>query len=87
MADKRKVEVFTAGCVYCEEAIALVQKVACDSCDLEVLDMHQDSTVQRARELGVHRVPSVAVDGVLAQCCQGDIDEEALRAAGVGSCC
>lgn len=87
MADKRKVEIFTAGCVCCDEAVALVKKVACDSCDLEILDMHQDSTVQRARELGVQRVPSVVVDGVLARCSQGSIDEQGLRAAGLGSCC
>lgn len=87
MAEKRKVEIFTAGCVCCKEAVDLVKKIACDSCDLEVLDMHQESTVQRARDLGVRRVPSVAIDGVLAECCQGGIDEQSLRAAGVGSCC
>lgn len=87
MADKRKVEVFTAGCVCCDNAVALVKKIACDSCDVQVLDMHQDSTVHRARELGVRRVPSVAINGVLAECCQRGIDEQTLRAAGVGSCC
>lgn len=87
MAKKRKVEIFTAGCVCCEEAVELVKNIACDSCELEVLDMRQDSTVQRARELGVSRVPSVAIDGMLAECCKGGISEQTLRAAGVGSCC
>lgn len=87
MADKRKVEIFTAGCVCCQEAVDLVKKIACDSCDVEILDMQQASTVQRARELGVARVPSVAIDGLLAECCKGGINEQTLRAAGVGSCC
>ena len=85
MASKRKVEVFTAGCALCDEAAALVQELACDSCEVVIHDMHGDGAA-RARELGIVRVPSVVVDGRLAACCAGaGVTREGLAAAGIGS--
>jgi hypothetical protein len=85
MSAKRKVEIFSAGCPVCQEAIDQVKGLACDDCDLYVLDMHDPSVAARAKELGVHGVPAVVVDGKLAGCCTGQrIDERVLRAAGVG---
>ena len=40
-ANKREVEVFSAGCGMCDETVALVQSLACGSCDVVVHDMHQ----------------------------------------------
>ncbi|MDW7709917.1 MAG: thioredoxin family protein [Deferrisomatales bacterium] len=83
---KRLVEVFSAGCPVCEEAVERVRNLACPSCDVRVLDMHDPAVAERARKLGVRSVPAVAVDGALAPCCAGrGLDEEALRAAGVGT--
>lgn len=88
MSKKRKVEVFTAGCPACEEAIALINRVACPSCEVEVLDMRDSAVAARAKRYGIHRVPAVVVNGVLAECCKDDgITEAALRSAGVGSAC
>jgi len=85
MRSKRKIEIFSAGCPTCEEAIALVRRLACDSCEISVLDMHEAEVARRAKVLGVRSVPAVAVDGKLAECCTGrGIDEAALRAAGIG---
>ena len=85
MAAKRRVEVFTAGCPACAEVVAMVQKIACASCDVDVLDMHDMAVAQRAKSLGVRTVPAVAVNGQLADCCAGrGVNEQALRAAGVG---
>lgn len=82
---KRTVEVFSAGCPACEETLSLVKKLACPSCDVSVVDMNQAAGAQRARELGVHSVPAVAVDGKLAACCcSGGPRESDLRAAGLG---
>ncbi len=82
----RKVEVFTAGCSLCDDAVKLVQSLACSSCSVEVLDMKDESTQTKAQQYGVTRVPAVAVNGTLADCCQaGAIDTAALRALGVGS--
>jgi glutaredoxin 3 len=85
MTAKRKVEVFSAGCPACSDVIALVQSLACPSCDVEVLDMRDIGVARRAKALGIRSVPAVAVDGELASCCAGrGVDEAALRAAGVG---
>jgi len=84
-ANKRKVEVFSAGCSVCDETIALVQSLACGSCDVVVHDMHQPEVAAIAKRYGVHSVPAVVVDGKLANCCAGRGPEEhALRAAGIG---
>ncbi len=85
MANKRKVEVFSAGCGVCEETVSLVRRIACDSCDVSVLDMRDDQVAERARHLGIRAVPAVVVDGQLAACCEDSgPTESALRAAGVG---
>ncbi|MBF6989437.1 thioredoxin family protein [Cupriavidus sp. IK-TO18] len=85
MTAKRKVEVFTAGCPVCAEVVALVQELACPSCEVAVLDMHDIEVVKRAQALGVRSVPAVAIDGQLAGCCAGrGVDEQSLRAAGLG---
>lgn len=85
MAAKRKIEVFSAGCPACEETVALVNRVACTSCEVSVLNMKEPAVAKRAKDLGIRSVPAVAVDGKLADCCVGrGVDEAALRAAGVG---
>ncbi len=85
MNGKRKIEVFSAGCPACEEVIALVNKVACPSCEVEVLDMHRPEAAARAKAYGIRTVPLVVIDGKLATCCTGRGPEEgALRAAGLG---
>ena len=85
MAKKRTVEVFSAGCAVCEETIELVNRLACPSCDVSILDMHDSAVAARAKTLGVRSVPAVAINGQLANCCAGrGPDEAALRAAGLG---
>lgn len=85
MTIKRKVEVFSAGCPVCEDVIALVQRIACPSCGVEVHNMNDIEVVKRAKALGIRSVPAVAIDGKLASCCAGrGVDEQALRAAGLG---
>ena len=84
MTQKRNVEVFTAGCVCCDEAVALVKRIACSSCEVTIHDMKQERSAKRAKDLGVKRVPTVAVDGKVADCCVGGVNEQTLRAAGLG---
>jgi len=85
MSSKRKIEIFTAGCPVCEEAIQTVNSIACPSCDVQVLDMFQDDVAQRAKEYGVRSVPAIVINGKLADCCAGrGVDEATLRAAGLG---
>lgn len=85
MTNKRKVEIFSAGCPACQETVDLVNKIACPSCDVTVLDMNDNAVSQRAKALGIHRVPAVVIDGKLADCCAvAAPDEQSLRAAGIG---
>ncbi len=85
MTTKRKIEVFSAGCFLCQETIELVNRSACSSCEVSVLDMHDLQVATRARELGIRSVSTVVIDGKLADCCSGrGPDETALRAAGLG---
>ncbi|AMV70680.1 hypothetical protein DBW_0280 [Desulfuromonas sp. DDH964] len=85
MTTKRKIEVFSAGCPACQETVKLVESLACPSCDVEVLDMHDTAIAARAKVMGVRTIPAVAIDGKLASCCAGrGPDEAALRSAGLG---
>ena len=34
--NKRKVEIFTAGCPVCEPVVAMVKELACDNCEVHV---------------------------------------------------
>ena len=89
MANKRKVEVFIAGCPLCDEAVKIVKSVACDSCEVIVYDLREGCATNECREkakaYGVHKVPAVVVNGKLSNCCQhGPVDARALKAVGVG---
>ena len=85
MSAKRKIEIFSAGCAVCDETVAMVKRVACSSCDVEVLDMHSSADAAKAKSYGVRTVPAIVIDSRLAGCCTGTgPDETSLRAAGVG---
>ncbi len=85
MSVKRKIEVFSAGCLLCKVAVAAIKSNACASCDVSVLDMNDPAVSGWARSLGVKSVPAVVIDGALAGCCAGrGPDIETLKAAGLG---
>lgn len=85
MAAKRKIEVFSAGCPACDETLQLINRIACPSCEVMVLDMKNPAVASRAKNLGIRSVPAVVIDGKLADCCAGRGPNEAsLRSAGIG---
>ena len=84
MNDQRKVEIFSAGCAICEEAVSVVNRLACASCEVTVLDMKNPDVAKRAKNLGIGSVPAVVIDGRLADCCGRGLNEETLKAAGLG---
>jgi len=83
MNTNRRIEIFSAGCPACEETIELVNRIACPSCEVSVLDMKNAEVASRAQALGIRSVPAVVIDGTLADCCTGP-DETTLQAAGLG---
>lgn len=85
MSGKRQIEIFSAGCPVCQDTINLVNRLACASCEISVLDMNDKQVATRAAELGIRSVPAVAINGKLADCCAGrGVDENTLRSAGIG---
>jgi glutaredoxin 3 len=85
MNSTRVIEIFSAGCPACEETVTLINRIACPSCDVTVLDMHNPDVARRAKSLGIRSVPAVVINGTLADCCAGrGVDEATLRAAGLG---
>lgn len=86
---KRKVEVFIAGCPLCEPVVDMVKELACENCEVIIHDIvaqcETKECLAKAEEYGVKRVPAVAVDGKLLECCaHNEITREALAQAGVG---
>ena len=78
----RTIEVFSAGCPTCKDAIELVKKLAGSEHQVYVRDMQHAETATRAKTLGIRSLPAVVVDGKLAGCCAGrGPDEHVLREA------
>ena len=85
MNTKRKVEVFSAGCPVCNDAVEMVQRISCHDCEINVLDMKNPVAAGRAKSLGIRYVPAIVIDGKLADCCAGrGPDEATLKASGIG---
>lgn len=86
MSDKRIIEIFSGGCPVCQDTIEMVTRITCSSCEVRVLDMNDDDVSERAKKLGIRSVPTVVINGQVAECCSGrGPDEETLKAAGVGT--
>lgn len=85
MSERRQIEIFSAGCPLCRDAIELVNDMACSSCEIIIHDMKDAAGAARANALGIRALPAIAVDGRLVDCCasQGP-DATALRALGIG---
>lgn len=86
---KRRVEVFTAGCPVCNDAVRTVRSLACPSCEIVVDDLNKGCATndcrEKAKTYGIRRLPAVAVNGRLVDCCvHGGVDAAMLRGAGVG---
>lgn len=87
---KRKIEIFTAGCQVCEPTVKLVKSLACSSCEVIVYDLNKGCDTnecrKKAENYGITRIPAVAIDGKVLDCCGGgEISGDALKAAGVGT--
>ncbi len=91
MVSKRKVEVFTAGCLVCEDTVKMVKDMACESCEVVVYNLNEacnsEECLEKVTKFGIKRLPAVVVDGKIADCClSSGPTKEGLKAAGVGVC-
>jgi len=79
---KHKVEIFSAGCVCCENAIDMVKNITDDGAEVIILDMRDSAVVDRALALGIRSVPVILIDGKLADCCASrGPDENVIKTA------
>ncbi len=84
MSEKRKVEVFTAGCPICDETVKLVKELSCPNCDVTIYDLHENG-IEKSDEYEINSVPTVVVNGKILDCCErGKPTAENLKAAGIG---
>ena len=79
MHNKRKVEIFSAGCALCQEVIDVVRREAGSSFEVIVRNMMDARSLTRADELGIRSVPAVVIDGKLASNAGGGVDIQALK--------
>ncbi|MEK7241931.1 MAG: thioredoxin family protein [Planctomycetota bacterium] len=90
MVAKRRIEVFTAGCLLCQQAVKMVRELACPSCEVVVYDLikqcESKECLDKVKNYGIDRVPTIVVDGKTAECCTGSRPSlKALKGAGIGS--
>ena len=64
MAEKRNIEVFSAGCALCHEVIDVVKREARSTSEVIVRDMMDGRSLARAEKFGIRSVPAVVIDGM-----------------------
>ena len=84
--NKRKIEVFIAGCPVCYDAIDLVNRLAGPDDEVTISDMTRSVVADKAKELDIRSIPCVVIDGEVPDCCQKGFpyEWEPLKAAGLG---
>lgn len=86
---KRQIEIFTANCPVCDPVVQMVKDLVCDNCEVTTYDLVkqcEDKTcLSKIEEYGVKRLPAIAVNGKLLDCCQINTPtKENLVSAGIG---
>ncbi len=75
------IEVFSSGCPLCKDAIDLVERLSGHPDQVIVHDMNAPDVISEAYRLGIRSVPTILIDGQIAECGAGGVDEAGLRAA------
>ena len=82
----RTIEIFSAGCAFCNETVASVKRAAGTNDRVEVRDMKDPNVAAEAAKHGIKRVPAVVIDGKLAGCCAANgVDIKVLQSLGLGA--
>ena len=67
----------------------LVNRLACPSCEVIIYDLTRNNNKEvqnRATLYGIEKIPAVAVDRNLLECCEmSSVSENILRQTGVGN--
>jgi len=86
---KRQIEVFTANCPVCDPIVKMIEELAYSECEITTYNLVKqcdDKTcLTKMNEYGVQKIPAVAVNGKLLDCCNdATITKEKLMDAGIG---
>jgi glutaredoxin 3 len=82
----RQVEIFSAGCGVCKDFLSRVKAIACNSCNVTVLDTQQPDIAERAKGLGIRSLPALVVNGKLVSPdAQEWYSDTVIRESGIGS--
>jgi glutaredoxin 3 len=65
------IEIFSAGCSLCQDAVRDVKGKYSKSAEVKELNMHNADIAERAKKIGITTVPSIVIDGKIADCCSG----------------
>jgi glutaredoxin 3 len=84
MIEGHKIEIFSAGCTCCTKAIDMVRSIAGNKDEVIILDMTEPSVIERAVKLDIRSVPSVLIDGKLADCCSSRGPDKAVIESTLG---
>ena len=85
MTAKKQIDIYSAECAICNDALELVEDIASSSCESTVKDMADDSVASKAKGVGIKSVLAIVIDGRLTDCCKsGGSDRDALNPAGIG---
>ncbi|MGH9123294.1 MAG: thioredoxin family protein [Acidimicrobiales bacterium] len=83
--ERRRVEVFSAGCATCRRTIDRLREQIDSRHEIVIQDMSDAEVAKRADALGIRTVPAVVVDGSLLSCCANTGPTlQGLQAAGLG---
>ena len=66
--ERRKVEVFTAGCPVCEPLVRTVNVIACPDCEVSVHNIPEKGA-EKALQYGGKVLPAVVIDGSPVKYC------------------
>lgn len=88
---KQQIEIFTAGCPVCELVVQLVKETAGTDCEITLHNLSEQCEskicVTKMKAYGIKRLPSIAVNGKLLNCCTNiEITKLDLVNEGIGSC-
>ena len=89
MLNKRKMEVFTAGCIVCKPLVEMVQAMACAECEVKIYNLSNPcetkECLEKVKTYGITSLPAIAVNGRLLHYFKNkSISAEELLHAGFG---
>jgi len=87
--EKRRIELFTAGCPVCKPVVEMVKSMSCQYCEVIIYNLAEQCDTKecltKIKEYNITSLPAVAVNGRLLDCCTDrGVSHKELERAGIG---